>query len=149
MTGYVAAGMGLVILALSAAVWVQTARLDAAKAKYATFKAGVEALGRAAEVAAKKQTLADIAKKEKSDAENSKTIADLRAVNRRMRNASASRSFLPAPTAAAPSPATATVDRPKFERAMEYLDERGAGIAEKGDEARINLDSAIRWAAER
>ena len=50
--------------------------------------------------------------------------------------------FLSAPSPTASDPARATVVRADVERAMEYLDATGAGLAKEGDDYRIGLDNA-------
>src|SRR3990167_2687685 len=58
---------GVVVIRMGAAIAVQTYRLESVKAEYAEFKGGVEALGKAAEQAAKEKEAKDKLAKEKAD----------------------------------------------------------------------------------
>lgn len=147
--GWLVLGATVLFAGMSSVIYVQHLRLKACKAEYATFVAKVKTQGEAAKEAAKKQADDDRKAKEKSDAQNKRDRANLTALYnayRSMREQRARSGYLPAPAPGSPSPERATVNRSEFNRAMEYLDERGQGIAEKGDGYRVDLDSAKEWA---
>ena len=112
------------------------------------FVSKTEELGKAAEVKAKQIEAADKLRKEKADAENFRTITELRDSVARLRRARSSGGYLAPASATAKSPDTITFDRAELERAIRQTDERIQELISEGDEARINLDTAIRWAAE-
>ena len=89
----------------TALVAIQTDRLDKTRAAFATYRGGVEALGRAAEVAAAKQILSDIKAKERADEEIKIGRTRARADAERVRDAIAGSSLVPATAPAACSPA--------------------------------------------
>ena len=112
------------------------------------FVSKTEELGKAAEVKAKQIEAADKLRKEKADAENFGTITELRDSVARLRRARSGGSYLTPASPTAQSPDTITFDRAELERAIRQTDERIQELISEGDEARINLDTAIRWAAE-
>ena len=83
--------------------------------------------------------------KEKADAETKKLRVDLATSDKRLRDERARRSRVPAAPTGSRRPDIAAFDRAELERAMAYLDERGADIARKGAEATVDLDTAKRW----
>ena len=145
------------ILALFGAIWLhgcnygenrQEAITDKLRIEFNTFVSKTEELGKAAEVKAKQIEAADKLRKEKADAENFRTITELRDSVARLRRARSGGSYLAPASATAKSPDTITFDRAELERAIRQTDERIQELISEGDEARINLDNAIRWAAE-
>lgn len=139
--------IGVVALAVVGGLLaLQTMRLEGVKAEYAAFKANVKAVGEEAERKAKARELADKQNKEKADAENKTLRADNAALSRKLRDARARGGFVPAATPGARRPDIAPFDRAELERAIQRLDDGVSGIVEKGDQARIDLDSAKRWA---
>jgi hypothetical protein len=129
------------------AAWkVQAWRLDAVQAKFDGFVEVTRAEGEAAKKWADAVEVANKQRKDRADAENARTIGALRAANRRMRDARATRSLLPAPAAGAGSPATASFNRPELERALRGFDLGVTELIDEGDEARVNLDTAKAWA---
>lgn len=137
----------LATLAGAAIAWtLQGWRLDAVKAEFKGFVDTTRAIGEAAQQAAIATAKADHQRKEHADAENITTLDRLRADNQRLRDARAGRSFLPAAAPGARSPATACFDRPELERSLRDFDRGITGLIDEGDEARVNLDTAKRWA---
>lgn len=131
------------------AAWtIQGWRLEAVQAKYDGFVSTTKALGDAAKVEAEQKTKDDIRKKEKADHENATTVATLHADIKRLRLARPSSSFLPPVGAASLRPDRACFGRPELERAIRDLDTGVQGIAEACDFARVNLDTAKRWAVD-
>ena len=141
--------VGALILGLGAAVKVQTNRLDACKAAHAAFVAQVETIGREAEKNARAKEAADKKTKERADANHKRELSRLHAAYVSMRDSRARTGFLSQPAASARDPSRACFDRSDLERILGRIDERGSGIALAGDEARVGLDSAKRWASER
>lgn len=87
--------------------------------------------------------------KEKADADTARLRASNTDLAARLRAARAASGYLPPASPGAKRPERIAFDRAELHRALEYLDERGAGIAAEGDAGRIELDAARRWAAER
>ena len=141
---YIAAGV--VALGLVGAVYVQTLRLGTCKAEFATFVGGVDALGKAAEKASQDKAMRDKLFKENADAENTRTVAALRATVKRLRDASPSGSFVPAAPAGASRPDLACFDRAEYQRADGGFTEGARGLADEGTAATVNLNTAKDWA---
>lgn len=149
LIGWLAVAAGVVILVLGAAVKVQTSRLESVKNEYAQFKATTEALGKAAEVAKKKQEADDKEKKGKADAENAKTKRDLASLYdayRSLRDQRARSGFVPQAPSGATSAATASFDRGALDNALRGFDKGVAGLLREGDEAIADLNTAKEWA---
>ena len=145
------------LAAMVAAIWLhgcnygenrQEAITDKLRIEYNQFISKTEELGKAAEAKAKQIEAADKLRKEKADAENFRTITELRDSVARLRRARSGGSYLTPASPTAQSPDTITFDRAELERAIRQTDERIQELISEGDEARINLDTAIRWAAE-
>lgn len=127
-------------------------RYEKLQLEYSNFKADTIAQGAVAKARAKEVEARDKSLKEKADvahAKDKKALAVERAANKRLRDERARSGYLPPAGAGSPSPDRACVDRAEFERAMERLDERGAGIAEQGDAAIKGLNNAREWAQNR
>ena len=146
--------VGTVILALGAAVWVQTKRLEAVKKEYAEFVAKVKALGEAQEVIAKAKDAENQKTKERADEQNQKAKRDLAGLYDaygRLREQSSRRSDLPVAGANTASPGDITFDRAALDRGLATADgilQSGATkILRRGDEAIADLDTAKSWAA--
>ncbi len=144
---WVSIAAGAVVVGLMGAVYVQTVRLNAEKADFATFKGGVEALGEAAKRKALDQEMADKLNKEKSDAEHAKAVAALTADIARLRARRPAGGGLSAPAPIASSPDRTCFDPALFAGALRSLDEGIFGIAAEGSQAVIDLDAAKAWAA--
>lgn len=144
MIGAIAAAV--IIGALSLAVKVQSSRLESCKAEYAAFVAETKRLGEAAKSAAdaeKKRLSDNLAKTEKSYA---KARSDLATANRQLRDASTSRSYVPAVPADTKRPDLACFDRAELAESIKRLVAGMADIASAGDEATLNLNSGKEWA---
>ena len=153
-TMYGVIGAGVIILALGAAVKVQTTRLDSVKKEYAEFVAKVKALGEAQEVIAKAKDAENQKAKEHADEQNRKTKRDLASLYDaygRLREQSSRRSDLPVAGANTASPGDITFDRAALDRGLATADgilQSGATkILRRGDEAIADLDTAKSWAA--
>lgn len=147
-TMWVYVGVGLLVLALGAGLKIQTSRLDAVKTEYAAFKAEVKVIGVQAQLAADKQKASDIKKQEKVNVQNKILRAANTALTRELRDSRASSNYVPAAPTGSTSPDIASFSRAELERAIQQLDAGVQGIVEKGDQARIDLDSAKTWAKE-
>ena len=118
------------------------------KREHAVFVSNVERLGKEAKAAAELKAAADLKAKEKADAEAKRLHADNTALAQRLRDARARSGVLPPAAPTAKRPDLITFDRAELERAIQFLDAGVWGIAKEGDEARIDLDVAKRWAQE-
>jgi len=148
-TMWVYVAVGVLVLALGAGLRIQTSRLDAVKTEYATFKAEVKVLGVQAQLAADKQKASDIKKQERVNAENKVLRSTNATLSRELRDSRTSSSYVPPATASSTSPNIASFSRSELERAIKHLDAGVSRIVEKGDQARIDLDSAKVWAQEK
>src|SRR3990167_3595838 len=152
-TMYGVVGAGVIILALGAAVKVQTTRLDSVKKEYAEFVAKVKALGEAQEVIAKAKDAENQKAKERADEQNRKAKRDLAGLYDaygKLLNAGAGSSPLPQAPTGASSPADITFDRAELDRGLAAADgilQSGAAkILRRGDEAIADLDTGKTWA---
>lgn len=145
LMGWVAVGAAVIIFGMGVALKVQTSRLDAVKAEYGAFVADVKAKGEAAEIKARAQEKADLAKKEKADAELKKLRVANESLNKRLRD-NARSSVLPSPGPSAGSLETACFGRPELDAALRRFTEGTAEIAISGQQAVDELNNAKRWA---
>lgn len=144
MIGAIAAG--LMIFGLTIAVKVQSSRLDACKAEYASFVSETKRLGDAAQASAdaeKKRLSDNLAKTEKSYA---KAKSDLAATTRQLRDASTSRSYVPAAPAGSVRTDLACFDRAELTESIKRLVAGMADLASEGDAATVDLNAAKDWA---
>lgn len=153
-----AIGAMIIIVALTAAVKIQTSRLetaqgerDVARSQLATFKAETKRLGDEAARAAKAREAQDRKDKEKADAENKDLRRELDARRRQLRDRanSAGGSLVPAPGPAPRSPDTVTFDRSLLDRALREYEAEVEGLIGEGAEAVIDLDTAKQWGKKR
>ena len=126
--------------------YVKGAQHEALKA--AKFEAATEALSVAAKQHAEQVAKADKLRKEKADAENKRTINNLRADVKRLRDERTRGGGLSSPAASADSPDRICFDPAKLSGALRKFDEGVLGLVEGCSEAVINLDTAKRWAQE-
>lgn len=124
---------------------------DALQGEYAGFVADVKAKGEAAQRAAVWQSHVDEMNKEKADAENATTTANLAiALNSLRRTADNSRHDLPAAPASSSRADLACFDRGILGRGNGELDkqlvEGARRIADKGTESTVGLNTARKWA---
>ena len=149
---------GGILVAVAASLWLhgchtgtshQEAKTAAVRAAYHGFRADTERLGVAAQERTASRELAYKLNKERADEESARSLAALRADRDRLRRARPSGDFVPRTAAIAGSPDRACFDRPELERAIREFDTEVAGLIGQGDETRLKLDSAIRWATTR
>ncbi len=152
-TLYAIGAVALVILGLGIALRVQTTRLHDTKVEkerielqFKGFVSETQRLGDEALKDAAIKTALGKSKQEKANEENVRTIADLRAGHKRLRDeANARGSYLPTPGPEARSPESITFDRAELDRALRDHTQEVRGLVEEGDEARVNLDTAKTW----
>lgn len=135
----------VVIGVLSVSLRIQTNRLDAVKQEYAAFQANVKALGEVADKQARAKEKADIATKEKIDADHKKTVATLLAESRRVRDFNSSRGGLSGIPASPSRPDLACFDRAELDTAIRLYQSDLLGIAEKGAQATLDLNTGKDW----
>lgn len=135
-------------LSAGGAAWkVQGWRLDAVQAKFDGFTAAVRAQGEAAKKLADATAAEDKRKKESSDHEYETTIAGLRSDVKRMRDARAGSSFVPAAPTSSRNLGVACFDRAELEQALQRLDSGISGLIEEGDADAVGLNVGRSWAA--
>lgn len=127
--------------------YIQGLKLTALGAEYKGFVATVEAQGKAAKEIADAKEATDKRRKEETDATYKTDLTRLAAANKRLRDARARSSFVPAGPAAAGGSNLACFDRPELERTLQRLDAGISGLIEEGDTDAIGLKAARRWAA--
>ena len=140
--------VGMLIATLAAYGTAMRLQRDGIRAEYAEYRTKVATAAQAAAEAALKRTIEDEKRKEKVDVENLRLRADLDATTRRLRDARRDSSFVPPAAANAPSPANATFDRAKLERAIQQLDDGVQELIAEGDRAIVDLDTAKKWGLE-
>ena len=145
------------ILALFGAIWLhgcnygenrQEAITDKLRIEYNTFVSKTEEAGKAADAKARAIEAAHKLSKEKADAAHKSTLSEYRDYVGRVRLSRARSSFLPSAPADAGSPESIAFDRAELDGAIRSLDTGVQSLIEQGDEKRIALDAAIKWAAE-
>jgi septal ring factor EnvC (AmiA/AmiB activator) len=138
--GWAAVGAFLLILGLSIALKVQSARLEAVQAEYGAFKTEVKRLGEEQEKKTKETIARDIKEKERRDADYKSRIARLERDNKRLRDSSGKSDF-PAPASGSPNPDRATFDRAELNRALQRFTGGVAELVIEGAKAVEGLDS--------
>lgn len=147
--------MGTIVLILGVSLKIQTARLDSeqeahakTKAAHRLFVADVKARGEAAEKKAKEQEAADRKRKETADVQIRNLRASLADARKRVRDHrnSPAGSLLPAPSPAAKHPERASFNRAELDRALRDFEAGIEGLIAEGDDSRVGLDTAKRWA---
>ena len=124
---------------------------DAERNAFAAYRGGVEALGKAQEERTRDRIALDKARKETADAQLvATTTAWAAAIDRVRREAGPVAGVVPPAPADAVRPDRACFDREELERgirdSMEELRAATRRVVEKGDQTRLRLDSALRWA---
>lgn len=138
--------IGVALLGLVVAVWVQTSRLNATKKEYAAFVATVKAQGEIAEAKAKQVEAENKVLKEKADHENAKSIAALNGTIKRLRDERAGSRFLPEAPTSTSRPDLACFDRAEYQRAYGEFIAEIRELADEGSTCAVNFDSAKKWA---
>lgn len=121
-------------------------KYDDLKKEYVTFQAQVEAQGKVAQAAADKQKAADIAAKEKADAENKQAVAGLQSDLDRLRHQHPPGHTVPPAPAGTSRADLACFDRTLLGAAVDNLLADLQGQAASGAAATVDLNSAKRWA---
>ena len=125
---------------------VQGWRLDAVQARYDSFVAQTRIIGEQAQKDAKAKAETDQRTKERFDAEQKKLVAANTALAKRLLDTRSGGSYLPAASPGASHPDRACFNRTELDGAIRHLDVGVSGIVEKGNAARIGLDTARVWA---
>ena len=122
-------------------------KYNALKAEYERFKGGVAALGEAATKAVADEVANGVKLKARTDDENKRVVASLRADIRRLRDDAdrARGSHVPAAGAGAVRPDLACFDRAALESALRGLVAEVRGLVDEGAEATVNLNAAKLW----
>lgn len=144
--GYVCIGLGVAMLALGAYAKIQSSRLEAVKAEYASFQLQVKILGEEAERKTKAQEAKDKVKQEKANAELKKVRADNVDLSKRLHDARADIGFLSRPGSGAPSPERACFNYTELERTLQHLDAGVSRLIAEGAAAIDSLNVAKAWA---
>lgn len=116
-------------------------------AQFTEFKILTKAAGEQAKAAAEKKEADDRQAKEKSDAENERTIATLRSTIAKLRHARPSSSFVPATPPSSSRPDLICFDRTEYIRTDGDFTDRARNLSDEGSEATVNLNTAKRWAS--
>jgi len=145
MTTYLYAGAAVILALLAGAVTVQTSRLSACKAEFASFKLQVETLGKEAKRVAQEKEAADKLNKEQTDAKTVRLTADLNAATRRLRD-NAGRSFVPGAAPAARGADLQCYDRAGLDGALRGFAAGVAGLVSEGSKSAVDLRLAREWA---
>jgi hypothetical protein len=148
LTLYAAIGAGVVILGMSVALRIQTSRLDTVKREYAAFQAQVKAAGEIAEQKARAKEKADLAIKRNLDNENKLLRNNLALESKRLRELNSSSSTVSQLPVATVRPDLACFDRAELDSAIRLYQSDLLGIAEKGAQATLDLDTAKSWVRE-
>jgi hypothetical protein len=119
---------------------------------FASYRGAVEALNKAAQERRTAAIALDKSRKETADAQNAAAaLAWLAAVDRLRRAAGPVGPIVPAAAPGARDPARACFDRAVLEReiriALEDFRTATRGLVDEGSQARLKLDTALRWAA--
>lgn len=119
---------------------------DALDLQFSTFKGETQRLGAQAKAEAEAKAAADKRNKDQTDAENKRVTDALLADIKRLRNARAGGSFVPAAPASASRPDLACFDRAELERSIRAFDTGLQGLVDEGSKATVDLNSAKVWA---
>ena len=143
---YTAIGTGVLILGLTVALKVQSARLETCQIEFDVFKLETKRLGEAAEKAAKAKETADLKAKERSDVQFKTTIARLNRDIKRVRDNHARSSLVPPAPTTSRSPGLACFERAEFAGALRGFEGGVEGLIGEGAAATVALDTAKTWA---
>ena len=157
--GSLTLGLGITIallsIALSAVGWLYNGALKEkarVQGEYEAFKLVTKRLGDNAEKDRIAKESADKTRKEKADAENAATRKRVTELNRQLRDARSKISALGSPlSATSPSakrPQIISFIRADLDRTLSEFVAETSRIAEEGDDYRIDLDTAKKWAQE-
>lgn len=139
-------------LAVAAAGLATKGWLDEREA-FAAYRGAVEALNQAAQERTTARIAADKLRKEVSDAQYAAaSTAWVSALDRLRRDAGPVGPIVPAAAPGAADPGRACFNRAQLEReirgALEAFRTSARGLVDEGSQARLKLDTAIKWAAD-
>lgn len=141
--------VGVIVAILGTYGVTMRTQRDIARADYSEYRLKIAVAAQAAAEEALKRTIADEKRKEAADADNLRLRGDLAVLTKRLRDARAGSSFVPAAASCPDRPSSAAFDRTLLERALRDFDSAIQGLVDEGSRAVIDLDTAKRWAKER
>lgn len=126
-------------------------KLDAEVARHNQFVGGVAALGHQAAAENAKRALADITRKERTDAEHDRRTRAAGVTIRRLRATAAARDSRGGSVSAAPAGSgcpegQVCFDRAEYQRALGAFDRGTRQLADEGTQVTLDLNAAIGWA---
>ena len=142
---YAAIGAGVVIFGLSAALKIQSKRLETCQVDFEVYKKEVERLS---EEQLRKNAEKEAADRKTMEALNAKQKATVERLNRdikRLRDANARASLTPPAPATSTRPDLACFSRPDFAGALRKFEEGVVGLIGEGAAATVDLDTAKEW----
>ena len=145
MNPYVLGGAAIGLALMAGSIVVQTSRLSACKAEFASFKVQVEVLGREAQRVADAKEAADRLNKEKTDAKTVRLTTDLNAATQRLRD-NARSSFVLSRASPPGSPDVQCYDRAGLDGALRGFAKGVAGLIGEGSKNSLDLRLAREWA---
>ena len=142
------AALGAVVVIGGMGLWlkIQGDALDRCRTEYASFVATAKALGE------QKQKEADAEKarlekaKERADADAKRLVRELNATRERLHHERANRNVVPAASPTSSRPELSCFDRSELGAALQRFREGLVGIAQEGDQATLELNTAKAWA---
>ena len=143
---YAAIGAGVVILGLTAALKIQSSRLETCRTEFAAFRLETKLIGDAQEKANREREAVDRKLKEKTDADHKTAVARLQRDIKRVRDLHARSSLAPEARPASRSPHLSCFDRAEFTGALRDYEAEIIGLLAEGAENTLSLDAAKAWA---
>ena len=145
LTGYIALGLGSIILIMGMLLKFQSSRIESCQKEHAEFVARVEALGLEAQKQKLAQEARDKLNKQKADNELKKLRSANADLSKRMRS-DTNRSFLSREASPAGKPETACFKPDELDRAIQSFASRTAELIELGQNAVTDLQVSRDWA---
>lgn len=147
---YIYIAVGVVILSLSTALYVQTLRLEVVESRYAAYAAGAVAIGK---LAIKDKELKEFnydTLKKDADNGNINNRNKLRALTQRLQSLDPNSSILPKDTRKTGGTEAVSIcfDRDELDRAQSESEREAEAIAIRGSEVVIDLQTAVEWSCE-
>ena len=143
---YGAITAGVVILGLTAALKIQSSRLETCRTEFAVFRLETKLIGDAQEKANREREAVDRKLKEKTNADHKTAVARLNRDVKRLRDDHARRGLAPEAPATSSRPDLACFDRTIFAGALRDYEAEVVGLLAEGAENTLSLDAAKAWA---
>lgn len=145
--GYILGALGALIVALSAALYLQTSKLTSVQTDYSAFRATTQAFAELS-IAEKERAETEYTKQQGlADGKIKNTLAKLADTTKRLSALRASQDFISQPTTAAGVSDEICFDWAQFNGAQRESEDTAAAISQEGDQAQVLLDNATEWAA--